>query len=176
MKKLIGVVLVSLMVIGLSLGAAAAEPIKVGKAEAAAHGTKCFTVAFVVLQGDTIVGAYLDEYQFMPKDEVIGVPNSDMLDGFASAFKDPNMVLASKKVNNAYYSNNMSRAGSTVTIADNFKAIENFVIGKTVAELQQILANTTKEAIIDVVTGATLQDTYGYLVAILAAALNAQNQ
>jgi len=162
--------LVAVLVLGLLAGTAFAADLKVGKVEWAAHGTKCFTVAFAVVEGDTIVRAYIDEYQFLPKAEAIGVPNSDVENGFAADFKDPSKVLASKKLNNDYYSNNMAKAGSTVTIYDNFTAIEDFVAGMTIAELENLLNQYDKAAIVDVVTGATLTDTYGYLSAILAAA------
>src|SRR5690606_31210592 len=118
-----------------------AADLKVGKVEWAAHGTKCFTVAFVVLDGDTIIRAFIDEYQFLPKAEAVGVPNSDVENGFAADFANPERVLASKRLNDDYYSNNMAKAGSTVTILDNFIAIEKFAEGMTIAELEGVLAS-----------------------------------
>ncbi len=174
MKKSLSILLVSVLVLSFFVTSAlAAEPIKLGKADFAAHGTKCFTIAVVALQGDKIVAAYLDEYQFMPKDQVVGVPNSDA--GFGENFADPDKVLGSKKVNNEYYSNNMTRAGSTVSIADNFAAIENYVVGKTISELEAVLAANDKQAMVDAVTGATLVDTHGYVAALVAAAKDALN-
>ncbi|MGI6148933.1 MAG: hypothetical protein GX195_05880 [Firmicutes bacterium] len=173
MKKFLGFVLVAVLVLGLVATSAFAADLKVGKAEWAAHGTKCFTIAFVVLEGDTIVRAIIDEYQFLPKAEVTGVPNSEIENGLAADFANPDRVLASKRLNSDYYSNNMAKAGSTVSILDNFTAIENYVVGKTVAELESILNSNSKEAMVDAVTGATLVDTDGYLWAILAAAKNA---
>lgn len=172
MRKTIALVLVLVSVLALG-GAAFAAELKMGKADWAAHGTRCFAVAVVALEGDTIVGAYIDEYQMLPRAETVGVPNSD--DAFGEAFANPEQALASKKVNSEYYSNNMKRAGSTVTIADNFKALENFVTGMTVAELEAILAANTAEEMVDMVTGATLVDNYGYLSAFLAAAKDALN-
>lgn len=170
MKK--SLVLAVVLVLSLTLaGAAFAQPIKMGKADYAAHGTRCFAVAVVALQGDTIVGAYLDEYQMLSKADAIGVPNSDL--DFGKAFANPEQVLASKKVNDTLYSNNMKRAGSTVTIANNFKAIEEFVLGKTVAELEAILAANDAAGILDIITGATLVDSHGYVAAFLAAAKDA---
>ena len=131
-------------------------------------------VAVVALQGDVIVGAYIDEYQMLAKADAIGVPNSDK--AFGEAFANPEQVLASKKVNDELYSNNMANAGSTVTIANNFKAVEDFVVGMTVAELEAFLSNNDKEAVVDIVTGATLVDTYGYLTAFWAAAKDAQSK
>ncbi len=170
MRKHISLLLAAVLVLGLFAASAFAADLKVGKVEWAAHGTKCFTVAFVVLDGDTIVRALIDEYQFLPKAEAVGVPNSDVENGFAADFANPDRVLASKRVNNEYYSNNMAKAGSTVSILDNFTAIEKFAEGKTIAELESILASTSPSDLVDAVTGATLVDTYGYLTAILEAA------
>ncbi|MDI9412052.1 MAG: hypothetical protein QM401_00545 [Bacillota bacterium] len=159
-----------LAVVGTTM---AAEPIKMGKADFAAHGTRCFAVAVVALEGDTIVGAYIDEYQMLPKDDTVGVPNSDK--DFGAAFANPDQWLASKKINNEYYSNNMARAGSVVTIADNFKVLEQFVTGMTIAELEAFLSAKEPADYVDMVTGATLVDNYGYLRAFLAAAEDALN-
>ena len=173
MKKNLILVLVLVSILAISAVGFAAEPIKMGKADYAAHGTRCFAVAVVALQGDTIVGAYIDEYQMLGKANAIGVPNSDA--DFGKAFANPEQVLASKKVNDELYSNNMKRAGSTVTIANNFIALEQFVTGMTVAELEAVLAANTVESMVDAVTGATLVDNYGYLSAFLAAAKDALN-
>ena len=172
MKKTLILVLVLVSIFSMSVSAA--EPIVIGKADWAAHGTRCFTVAVVALQGDVIVGAYLDEYQMLSRADAIGVPNSDK--AFGEAFANPEQVLASKKVNNDLYSNNMANAGSTVTIADNFKAIEDFVLGMTVAELEAFLSGHNAETAVDAVSGATLVDTYGYLTALWAAAKDAQSK
>lgn len=173
MKKTLILALVLLSVFSLSALSFAAEPIVMGKADWAAHGTRCFAVAVVALQGDVIVGAYLDEYQMMPKAETTGVPNSDK--DFGQVFVNQEQALASKKLNSAYYSNNMANAGSTVTIANNFKALEEFVVGMTVAELEEFLTNNNSETAVDLVTGATLVDNYGYLTAFWAAAKDAQS-
>lgn len=167
MKKTLSLVLVLVSVLALAAVGYAAEPIVLGKADFAAHGTKCFTVAVVALQGDTIVAAYVDEYQMLPAAETAGVPNSEAMFGAEGT------VLASKKTNNDYYSNNMKRAGSTVTIADNFKALEQFVTGMTIAELEALLGAHEPAEFVDIVTGATLVDNYGYLSAFLAAAKDA---
>ena len=67
----------------------------------------------------------------------------------------------------------MAKAGSTVAIADNFRAI-SFRRSKTVAELENILASYSKTELVDTVTGATPVDTDGYLRAIVEAAKVAQ--
>ena len=55
MKKYFSFLLVAVLVLGLFATSVFAADLKVGKVEWAAHGTKCFTVAFVVLDGDTII-------------------------------------------------------------------------------------------------------------------------
>ncbi|MGB9812837.1 MAG: peptidoglycan-binding domain-containing protein [Thermovenabulum sp.] len=142
--------------------------VKIGKVVYAAHGTKCFTIASAAVLGDKIVAAYIDDYQFLPKDVATGVPNSDQ--EFGKNYPE-GYVLASKLTNAEYYSNNMKiKAGSTVPINQNFAAIVNYVKGKTISELESELAHKTKEEMVDAVTGATLQDTYGYITAIVEAA------
>ena len=82
----------------------------------------------------------------------------------------PGKALVSKRVNTEVYSANMTKAGSTVSILDNFIAIENFVVGKTVAELEAEVAGKDAAAMIDTVAGCTLADTLGYVNGILEAA------
>jgi hypothetical protein len=145
--------------------------IKMGKVDYAPHGTKSFAVAVVAMNGDKIVGATLDEYQFMDKSTSIGVPNSDS--DFGKNYGDPTKVLGSKKVNAESYSKNMvEKAGSTVSIDKNLAAIEAYVTGKTVAELEEVLTKNTStpEKMVDEVSGATLADTYGYVKTFVEAA------
>ncbi|KXG78044.1 N-acetylmuramoyl-L-alanine amidase CwlH [Fervidicola ferrireducens] len=145
--------------------------VKIGKVDYAAHGTKCFTVAIAAVAGDKIVAAYIDDYQFMSKDVAKGVPNMDQ--EFGTYVKE-GYVLASKLTNAEYYSNNMkTKGGATKTVNENFGGIVKFVKGKTIAELESMLASSTKEQMrekVDAVTGATLEDTYGYVKAIVEAA------
>ncbi len=170
MKRLLSVVALSLVLLvslaGCTQAPAAVEPVKMGRVEFAAHGTKCFTVTVVAMQGDKIVGVSIDEYQFMSKETATGVPNSDA--DFGTNYPE-GMVLVSKVTNNETYSANMAKAGSTVKIADNFAAIEDYATGKTIAELET-LAGKSAEEVVDAVTGATLTDTPGYLNSVIAAA------
>ena len=163
MKKILALVLVLCMMIP-ALGMA--EDVKIGVAQYAAHGTKCFAVMTVAMQGDKIVDAYIDEYQFMATGSV-GVPNSES--DFGTAYPE-GKVLASKKVNADAYSENMKKAGSTVHLADNYAAIEAFVIGKTVAELEAEIAGKDAAAMVDAVSGSTLVDTLGYVNGLIEAA------
>ena len=163
MKKIL---LVALALLVLTMSVAAAEDIKIGHVQYAAHGTKCFSLMTVAMQGDVIADAYIDEYQFMAAGS-IGVPNSDA--DFGTAYPE-GKVLASKKVNADAYSENMAKAGSTVHLADNFAAIENFVTGKTVAELEAFVAGKDAAAMVDAVSGCTLVDTLGYVNGLIEAA------
>ncbi len=170
MKKILSLLLLVCMMLPVFAMAEAPAEIKLGQVQWAAHGTKCFAVVTVVLQGDVIVAAHIDEYQVGAG--MVGVPNSE--NGFGG-FAD-GKVLYSKRVNAAAYSANMANAGSTVALDVNYDAIQNFCVGKTVAELTEIITGFAgdKQAAIDAVTGATLADTYGYLMGILAAAIAAQ--
>lgn len=186
MKKVLGVVLSLGLLVSLAgcssqqsaapaskpAETAAAEPLKVGRVDYAAHGTKAFANAFAVVQGDKIVKAYVDEYQFMAKTGNTGVPNSDKDFGTAG-YKDPNQVLASKRTNVAAYSKNMAeKGGSTQAWDKNMEAIQKFAEGKTIAELEKVLTDNKDAAKYpkDIVSGSTLTDTQGYLKAILEAA------
>ena len=163
-----------------SAAAAPAEPaaivpveggIQIGQAYAAAHGTKCFTEAVAVVKDDVILAAYLDDFQFTSTDAgVTAVPNSDS--DFAAGYAE-GKVLMSKRANADYYSKMMAeKGGSTVALDANFDAIQNFAVGKTISELEDVAAKGAEA--VDAVSGATLVDTAGYLSAIVDAAKNAQ--
>ena len=166
MKKLLALLLVVCMMLPMAVLAEEAPAIKLGQVQWAAHGTKCFAVMTVVLQGDVIVAAHIDEYQIGAGN--VGVPNSDS--DFGKSFPE-GQVLYSKRVNAAKYSENMAtKAGSTVALDVNYDLIQAFCVGKTVAELEAALAPMDAQAAIDAVSGATLVDTLGYLQGLLAAA------
>ena len=88
------------------------------------------------------------------------MPNSDADFG---ANVTEGKVLASKRENAAYYSENMAKAGSTVAI----DAIQNHVNGMSIADTEALAA---EESPVDASSGASLVDTAGYLATILAAA------
>lgn len=140
--------------------------LKLNVAYTAAHGTKCFTTAAALTDGENILLSYIDDFQFISADaDVTGVPNSN--DKFGENVAEGS-VLCSKRVNNDYYSKNMAeKGGSTVTIEKNFDAIQNHINGMKVSEVTD-LAGT--EAPVDAISGATLADTAGYLNAVLKAA------
>lgn len=154
-----------------SAPAPAAGDLKFGQVNYAAHGSKSFAVASVVMQGDKIAAAYVDEYQMLPAAEVTGVPNGETM--FAN---DPEgKVLASKKVNNDYYSNMIKEKGkATSTYKANIELIEDYAVGKTVAELESAMEGKDAAQVVELVAGSTLVDTQGYLNAIIEAAKAAQ--
>ena len=136
----------------------------------AAHGDKSFTTVAVLVNGDVIVDSLLDEFQYSEGYE--GVPNTD--GGFGENFPE-GLVLASKRVNSEAYSAAMAeKAGSTVAYADNLDAISAAVQGKTFEEVEALIAELEGLGedgnVADVVSGATLADTAGYVSAILEAA------
>jgi len=134
----------------------------------APHGDKAFAATFVVMDGDTIANVVIDEYQFTDSEEVTGVPNSDAQFGEGSA---EGMTLISKLENDDFYSENMEQAGSTVSYGDNLAAIEDFAKGKTIAEIEETIDEWDglgeDDDVADVVSGATLVDTSGYLQSIV---------
>lgn len=144
-----------------------ASALKLGRVEGAAHGDKCFTVAAALTDGETVVLSYVDEFQTTDASEtIVGVPGSN--GGFGEGF-NAGLVLISKRYNDGYYSALMTdHAGSTVSIADNYDAIQEFCNGKTIADLEGTAASG--EAAIDAVSGATLADTAGYIQTIIDAA------
>ena len=165
MKKFLSLLLVVCMLVPFAALAETHE-VKLGQVQWAAHGTKCFAVMTVVLQGDVIVAAHIDEYQVGAG--MVGVPNSE--NGFGG-FAD-GKVLYSKRVNAEAYSTNMKKSGSTVALDVNYDLIQAFCVGKTVAELEATIAGFGGDATkaVDAVSGATLVDTLGYLQGLLAAA------
>ena len=140
------------------------------RVQAAPHGDKSFATVVVAMDGDTIVAASLDEFQYLnpEQDGVVGVPNTD--GGFGESFPEGS-VLGSKMDSDVAYSFNMAeKAGSTQPISESFAALEAFVVGKTIAELEDVLANNSVEEMIDVVTSSTLVDNFGYVQSFIDAA------
>ena len=65
------------------------------------------------------------------------MPNSDADFG---ANVTEGKVLGSKQENDAYYSENMAKAGSTVAIDANFDAIQNHINGMSIADTEALAA------------------------------------
>lgn len=145
------------------------DTVEIRYALGAPHGTGAFANAVVAVEGDKIVAANIDEYQYLEGGK--GLPGSDK--GFGEGYADSNVVLGSKLENNDMYSDLMAeKAKSTVSIKDNYNAIENFAAGKTIEELKSVISSAKPGEGIDEVTGATLVDTAGYLQLIVDAAEN----
>lgn len=142
----------------------------------APHGEGSFARVAVVTDGDKIVDASIDEFQYFDADsDFVGLPNQDEDTEFKSGNAE-GRILGSKVENSDQYSALMKeKAGSTVSIAYNYKAIQNFVKGKTIEELKEVVAGAEDGKAIDAVTGATLVDTKGYLEAIIETAEGRDN-
>ena len=166
MKKILSVLVVLALLLGCT-AALAEEPVTLKQAYCAPNGSGSVGIVTVALQGDKIVAVHIDELQWMDATSV-GVLDAegDLTKGFPEG-----KVLASKLVNDESYSGMMAAyAGSTVTIANNYAAIEAFCVGKTVAELEAAIAGLDTTTAVDAVSGATLVNTLGYLQSVLQAA------
>lgn len=144
--------------------------LKISFIQGAPHGNKSFADTVVAVVGDKIVAANIDEFQFMEEGE--GVPNSDKTaeGDFGTGYAE-GMKLMSKKVNSEAYSKLMTEhAKATTSILDNYKAIETFAAGKTVAEIEKVVSENPSGKPVDAVSGSTLVDTSGYLQQIVDAA------
>lgn len=144
---------------------ALSEGLRLGQALYAAHGDKGFALTTVALDGERVLAVYLDEYQFQTN--AAAVPNS------AGAFGESyfgEAQLASKRANNESYSAAMTQyASATRSYYENLLSIEAYVTGKTISELKALVENEAS-AVVDAVSGATLVDTRGYIMSVLAAA------
>ena len=155
MKKLLSGFLAIMLACTLTACGKETHELQIGQVLGAAQGTKCFTVTTVVVEGETIVDVNIDEFQYMDSTTTTGVPNSE---NFKTA---EGYHLVSKVENNTVYSQNMAtKGGATMEIAAGYKAIEDFCIGKTAADLEGV----------DTVSGATLTDTAGYVAEVAKAA------
>ena len=142
------------------------DDIKVQQIFGTAGNKNAVTDTFVVLEGDKIIAANIDEYQYM---EGKGVPNSDKK--FGENYADSEKVLASKIENNEDYSAQMEEiAKSTKTLKESFNAIEEFVVGKTAEEIKEVIDGSEAGKPVDAISGATLKSTVGYLEEIYNAA------
>lgn len=135
----------------------------------APHGTRSFAAVNVLMNGETILAARIEEFQYVSPDDFEGVPNSDGKFG-ESYPKD--MVLASKADNNEAYSALMEESGgATQTWADSMKGVTDFAVGKTARELESSMADIGELGEdgdpSEVVTGATFTDTSHYIQAIV---------
>src|SRR5699024_3833264 len=123
----------------------------------APHGEGTFARIAVVTDGDKLVDVTIDELQYFDEDsDFVGLPNQDEDTEFKADNKE-GKILGSKIMNDEKYSAMMKeKAESTVSIWDNYKAIEEFAMGKTIDELKEAIADAEDGKAIDAVTGATL--------------------
>lgn len=140
---------------------------------AAPHGDKSVAVVNVTMTGDKILGAKVDEFQYVEtSDDWQGVPNSD--NAFGENYPDGNILIGKSENNTAYSELMKEHAEATLTWQANMDAITEFVKGKTIAEVEEAakeLESMGEDATVaDVVSGATFTDTKGYLTAIVDAA------
>lgn len=143
-------VLLSFGMVGCAKASSSNE-VKIGVAYAAAHGTKCFTIAAAAVKGDVIVEAYIDDFQFGGSGApIVAVPNSDK--GFGKGYAE-GKVLYSKRENADYYSANMAKSGATVAIDANFDAIQAKVKEMKIADVEKL---AERKDVVDAVSGATL--------------------
>lgn len=59
---------------------------------------------------------------------------------------------------------------ATKTLKENYSAIEQYVVGKTIADLEKVFLEAADKKTIDAISGSTLVDTKGYLGQIVEAA------
>ena len=163
MKKILASVLAALLVLTMMVPVLA-EGITMGQVVFAAHGTKCFAVITVAMDGDKIAAALIEEFQPMDPAAATVVPNAEAI------FGTEGNLLASKRLNSELYSANMAKAGSTVALIDNYAALEAFAAGKTIAELEAEVIGKEATAVVDAVAGCTLVDTMGYIAGLVEAA------
>lgn len=140
------------------------EDITIGRVKATPHGESTFADVVVVLSGDTIIAASIDEYQF--GEGYVSVPGD--------VAKSDKGVLYSKRVNNDQYSENMKKANATQSFYTSIEAIQSYAFGKTVSDLEDFLNDHGDKAGADLISGSTLNDTLGYLNSIIQAAKNAK--
>ena len=142
----------------------------------APHGEGSFARVAVVTDGEKIVDASIDEFQYFDEgSDFVALPNQDSDTEFKKGAKEVK-ILGSKVVNSEAYSKLMTeKAKSTVSISDNYKAIQDFAKGKTIDELKEVVEGAEDGKAIDSVTGATLVDTKGYLQAIINTAEKSEN-
>lgn len=144
-----------------------AEPVKLYYGLDDPHGDNSFAYIVVAMQGDTIVDVYIDEFQFVEGDGWTGVPNSDK--AFGENYPE-GQTLISKRENDEQYSGMMTEvAQATQSYVENIEAIQNFAIGKTIAEVEAAADQIDDDDanVSDVVSGATLADTDDYLDSIV---------
>jgi len=175
MKKVLAIALALCMIFAFAACGEKKEPEKktttasfqIGQWIGACHGTKCFSVVTAVIEGDKVVKAYIDEFQYIDHNEegVVAVDNSDS--DFGTGLYAGDNWLCSKRESDVYYTNALkNKASATMDYVENLKVIEAYCEGKTIAEL---------EPGVDAISGCTLTDASGYVKGVAEAAKLAKN-
>ena len=177
MKRILCLLLVLCMM--LPVVALAEGTAKLGTAYGFCHNHGV-TVASVAVVDGVIVDASLDEIYFTNANgEFKPLTGAEEVAVVKDGDTENTVILLSKRENDALYSANMVARGGQ-TVATSYDGIVAFVIGKTVTELEEAVAEynaddaDSKAAFIDVVSGATLTDTLKYTLVLLDAAHAAQ--
>jgi len=144
---------------------------------AAPHGEKSVAVVTVMMRGDTILSAEIDEFQYLAaSDEWTGVVNSDKK--FGENYNDGQLLISKQENDEAYSDLMKANRDATYTWSENIQAIQSAAIGSTIAEVEALIAELSgqsdDDSPEDVVSGATFVDTAGYLQAIVDAAAQAK--
>lgn len=138
------------------------------------HNDEAFASIGVITDGNKIYDVSIDEYQYTEENEAIKqVPSSD--GEFKNGAKDK-LILFSKNENEKVYSELMKEYGkSTISLNKNYKALENFVKGKTIKELQNLIKEKN-DSIVDEISECTLLSSKVYIEDIIKAARNDKMQ
>ena len=169
MKKLIALVLSAVMAVSMvACGGEKAESheLKMARALGTGSGTTAFATATAVVEGDKIVAAYIDEYQFMEGEDLVSVPNAE---NYTASLAEGTKLISKRADTETYSANMTGWAGATLTIDANFDGIQAHVAGKTIAELETLIAGEAA-AVVDAVAGATLVDAAGYIGVVIETA------
>lgn len=168
MKRFLQVFLIVAFVFLLAACNGKEADLKLGHAFYATEDDGGIKVVAVVLDGEEIIDVFLDELYFFNEDdnakELTG-GNGRLSNGYAEG-----KVLGSKRINTKIYTKSMEVAGSKQQISESYDAIEKYCIGKTVADLEDVI----NDGEWDVISGSTLTGNLGYLQAIVEAAKAAE--
>lgn len=132
----------------------------------AAHGSMALTVAAALTDGNRIVLCYVDEYQFVDSSTgAQGVPSSD--GEFGQNCAEGQTLTTKRTIAEGYSQLMAAHGGATISIDQNWNAIQNHVNGMTIADAKSLSGQSNAA---DAVSGATLTDTAGYVAVIVEAA------
>lgn len=186
MKKIVLVSLILVLSLSLVVGCEVESPApagspaeaKIGMAYYNAHPGAVASAVAVVDTNGKVLSAYIDDIFYRNLNAgYVGLPGVDS-SRITTHLVNPADTVTSKKneINSKLYGDAMAKSGSTVTPIDNLQKIEQFAVGKTIAELEAVIAKdiTVAKDEIQAATGATFVDNQGYLNTILLAAKDAQ--